>query len=163
MRKYHPFTLLSIWLMTILIAIQITSWVVQAGAEKVDEIIQVEYIVLTETEYEEEYEPVEVVKMEPIGEYNISAYCPCELCCGPYADGYTSSGEKATEGITIAADTDVLPLGTEVYIEGIGTRIVQDVGGAIKGNKLDLYFDSHEDALKFGRQYLEIYTVEEAE
>lgn len=45
-----------------------------------------------------------------------------------------------------------MPFGTKIYIDGVGERIVQDRGGAIKGNKIDLYFDSHEKALEFGRQ-----------
>lgn len=45
-----------------------------------------------------------------------------------------------------------MPFGTKIYIDGVGERIVQDRGGAIKGNQIDLYFDSHQEALNFGRQ-----------
>jgi 3D (Asp-Asp-Asp) domain-containing protein len=55
----------------------------------------------------------------------------------------------------VAADTDVLPFGTKVIIDG-NTYIVQDRGGAIKGNRIDLYFDSHQEALNFGRQTKEV-------
>ena len=79
----------------------------------------------------------------------VTAYCPCEKCCGAYANGYTATGEKATQGVTIAADPDVLPMGTEIELDG-HTYTVQDTGGAIAGNRLDLYFDSHEDALQWG-------------
>lgn len=51
--------------------------------------------------------------------------------------------------MTIATDPDVIPLGTEVEIDG-HIYIAQDVGGAISGNRIDLYFDSHEDALQWG-------------
>lgn len=81
--------------------------------------------------------------------FTVTAYCPCEKCCGAYANGYTATGEKATQGVTIAADPDVLPMGTELEIDG-HTYTVQDTGGAIAGNRLDLYFDSHEDALQWG-------------
>lgn len=81
--------------------------------------------------------------------FTITAYCPCEKCCGAYANGYTATGEKATQGVTIAADPDVLPMGTEIELDG-HTYTVQDTGGAIAGNRLDLYFDSHEDALQWG-------------
>ena len=57
--------------------------------------------------------------------------------------------QKATQGVTIAADPDVLPMGTEVELDG-HTYTVQDTGGAIAGNRLDLYFDSHDDALQWG-------------
>ena len=53
-------------------------------------------------------------------------------------DRITASGVKAREGITIAADWDVMPEGTIVEIEGIGYRIVQDTGSAIKGHRIDL-------------------------
>ena len=84
------------------------------------------------------------------GVYKITAYCPCKKCCGK-SDGITASGEKAVEGITVAMDKSI-PFGTKIYIDGVGERIVQDRGGAIKGNRIDLYFDSHEEALNFGRQ-----------
>ena len=81
--------------------------------------------------------------------FTVTAYCPCEKCCGAYANGYTATGAKATQGVTIAADPDVLPMGTEIELDG-HTYTVQDTGGAISGNRLDLYFDSHEDALRWG-------------
>lgn len=81
--------------------------------------------------------------------FTVTAYCPCEKCCGAYANGYTASGAKATQGVTIAADPDVLPMGTEIELDG-HRYTVQDTGGAIAGNRLDLYFDSHEDALRWG-------------
>jgi 3D (Asp-Asp-Asp) domain-containing protein len=79
----------------------------------------------------------------------VTAYCPCEKCCGAYSNGYTATGVKATQGVTIATDPDVIPMGTEVEIDG-HIYIAQDVGGAISGNRIDLYFDSHEDALQWG-------------
>ena len=81
--------------------------------------------------------------------FTVTAYCPCEKCCGAYANGYTATGAKATQGVTIAADPDVLPMGTEIELDG-HTYTVQDTGGTIAGYRLDLYFDSHEDALQWG-------------
>lgn len=83
--------------------------------------------------------------------FTVTAYCPCEKCCGAYSNGYTATGEKAIQGVTIAADPDVLPMGTEIELDG-HTYTVQDTGGAIAGNRLDLYFDRHEDALRWGVQ-----------
>ena len=97
----------------------------------------------------------EIETVQPIvEEYVITAYCPCVQCCGK-SDGITASGEKAIEGITVAMDKSI-PFGTKIYIDGVGERIVQDRGGAIKGNKIDLYFDSHQEALNFGRQTKEV-------
>lgn len=83
--------------------------------------------------------------------FTVTAYCPCEKCCGAYANGYTATGVKATQGVTVAADPAVLPMGTEIELDG-HTYTVQDTGGAIAGNRLDLYFDNHEDALRWGVQ-----------
>ena len=98
-------------------------------------------------------------------EFEATAYCPCEKCCGAWAKNrpngvvYTASGEVAEEGITIAADWSVLPKGTVVEIDGVGTRIVQDKGGAIKGNRIDIYFLSHQEALEYGRQTVRLREV----
>jgi len=64
--------------------------------------------------------------------------------------GKTSSGTRATEGRTIAVDKSVIPLGWWVYIEGIGFRRAEDTGSAIKGSKIDVYYDSNDYAVKFG-------------
>lgn len=83
---------------------------------------------------------------EYLGKYKLTAYCPCYLCCGKYPDdpdyGLTASGEVAQEGVTIAMDG--FPFGTKVYIENVGVRIVQDRGGAIKGNRIDIFCSTHE-------------------
>ena len=79
----------------------------------------------------------------------ITAYCGCEKCCGK-TDRITATGTHAIEGVTIAVDPAVIPYGSLVDIEGIGTFVAEDCGGAIKGNKIDIYFERHEDALKFG-------------
>lgn len=90
--------------------------------------------------------------------YTLTAYCACEKCCGK-SDGITASGVKAVEGVTIAADTSVLPFGTKVKIDG-KIYTVQDRGGAIKGKRIDVYFDSHQKALEFGKQTKEITIIE---
>lgn len=85
-----------------------------------------------------------------------TAYCPCEKCCPMGTYKHTKSGAIAVEGITVAADWNVLPFGTEIEIENFGTRLVQDTGGAIKQNRIDIYFESHQDALNFGKQTVKI-------
>jgi uncharacterized protein YabE (DUF348 family)/3D (Asp-Asp-Asp) domain-containing protein len=64
----------------------------------------------------------------------------------------TASGTRVTEGRTIAVDTSVIPMGWWVYIEGVGFRRAEDTGGAIKGNKIDVYYDSLQNARNFGRK-----------
>lgn len=85
-----------------------------------------------------------------------TAYCSCTYCTD--GDGITATGTIATEGRTIAVDPKVIPYGTEVIING-HTYIAEDCGGAIKGKSVDIYFDSHEDALEWGRKTIEIELV----
>lgn len=94
---------------------------------------------------------------ESFGEFTITAYCGGPCCCGIWADEdcTTASGAKAVEGVTIAADTSILPFGTTVRIGG-QEYTVQDTGGAIKGNRIDIYFEDHEDALSFGVQKMNL-------
>lgn len=72
----------------------------------------------------------------------------------PGDKGYaiTASGKRTSEGRTIAADPRVLPMGTKVYIEGVGERIVEDTGSAIKGHKIDVFIEDLDQALEFGRK-----------
>lgn len=82
-------------------------------------------------------------------DYTLTAYCSCDKCCGK-SDGITASGTVATENRTIAVDNSVIPYGTEVEIEGFGTYVAEDCGSAIKGNRIDIFFSNHEDAVNFG-------------
>lgn len=86
--------------------------------------------------------------------YKITAYCPCSICCGKYASGYTASGTKATEGRTVAASSN-LPFGTKLLING-KEYVVEDRGGAVKGNHIDMYVDTHSEALRWGVRYLPV-------
>lgn len=101
-----------------------------------------------------------VPKMVYAGEYTIVAYCTEQYphICG--GNPTTKSGEPVTSGVTVAADPDVLSLGTRIYIEGIGERVVQDTGGAIRGRKIDLAVESHVEAVEFGRRTAEVYILE---
>ena len=78
----------------------------------------------------------------------VTAYCPCEKCCGNWSDGVTASGVPA-EGLIIAAPK-TFKFGTQMYIKGYGLATVQDRGGAIKGNRLDVLFPTHQEALEWG-------------
>lgn len=94
------------------------------------------------------------IEEKRIERYTVTAYCPCVKCCRK-SNGITASGIKAVEGVTVAADTNILPFGTQLQIDG-NIYTVQDRGGAIKGNRIDIYFDTHEKALQFGRQVKDI-------
>ena len=86
--------------------------------------------------------------------YKVTAYCSCSKCCGSHANGYTASGTRATAGRTVAAPSN-LPYGTKLNING-RTYVVEDRGGAIKGNRIDVYVNSHSEALAWGVRYLPV-------
>jgi 3D (Asp-Asp-Asp) domain-containing protein len=104
-----------------------------------------------------------------------TAYCACGHCCSwkrdklgrpvisagrnrgkPTAGGITARGTRAHPG-TVAADTRYYPMGTVIYIPGYGYGVVEDRGGDIKGrHRLDLYYNTHKEALQWGRRKLEV-------
>lgn len=94
-----------------------------------------------------------------LGRFKITAYCPCSKCCGK-EDGITATGTKVKEGRTIAVDPKIIPLGSKVEIDG-HTYIAEDVGGAIKGNTIDLFFNSHDEANTWGVKYRNVYILED--
>ena len=130
-------------------------------------IFTIPVCVMTEKISAQAVEPVEVSEVsEPVIEQEyttataereyievtatLTAYCPCVKCCGK-SDGITASGTQATAGRTVAVDTRLIPYGTEISIDG-KTYIAEDCGGKVKGYTIDVFFDSHEEALNFGRQ-----------
>lgn len=88
--------------------------------------------------------------------FTATGYCPCSKCCGK-STGITASGAKAQAGVTVAMPSSYA-FGTKVEIKGMGTYTVQDRGGAINGNKIDIFFNTHQEALNFGRRtvYLKV-------
>ncbi len=85
-----------------------------------------------------------------------TAYSPFD----PGAGLYTARGNVVHRGI-IAVDPHFIPLGTRVYIPGYGEAVADDTGGAIKGNRIDIAFDTYDEAMYFGRQYIEIFILED--
>lgn len=83
-----------------------------------------------------------------------TAYCPCSECSGQYGR-QTATGVTAAAGRTIAVDPSVIPYGTHVIINGF-EYVAEDCGAAIKGNHIDIYYETHEEAEAFGRQQLQI-------
>ena len=88
--------------------------------------------------------------------YKITAYCPCSKCCGK-ATGRTASGTKATAGRTVAASSK-FAFGTKLNIGG-HIYTVEDRGGAVNGNKIDIFVNSHSEALQWGVRYMTVSVV----
>lgn len=99
-----------------------------------------------------------------------TGYCKCGICCGwtrdsrgnpvdskgaPKIVGKTASGAMVRHG-TIAADFRVYPIGTVMYVEGYGWGRVEDTGSALSGDHIDLYFRSHQSALRWGKKYVKV-------
>lgn len=111
----------------------------------------------------------------------VTGYCNCGKCCGwkrswfgfgspvydygpmkgrPKKVGVTATGTRAHHG-TIAADPKVFKMGTRLNVPGYGVGTVEDVGGAIKDKHIDIWFPTHEAALKWGRKWLSVTEVGE--
>jgi len=135
-------------------------------------IVKVPVDKIIENGTKEKPEPVKaapVASGNTINGYNYSsvitmsatAYCPCKKCCGSGAKGITASGMKAGYGV-VAVDKRVIPLGTKLYVEGYGYCIAADTGSAIKGNRIDLCYDTHYSALNsgYGHTPVKVYILE---
>ena len=94
----------------------------------------------------------------------VTAYCACKKCCGAGAKGLTASGKtvRHNKGVFVAADTDLLPFGTRLRIPGYHSgRTVEviDRGGAIQGQRLDVFFPTHQQAMEWGRQRIQVEVI----
>ena len=109
----------------------------------------------------------------------VTAYCPCSKCCGSYSDGITASGHKISRGDRFVAADKTYPFGTEMLIAGYNNCEnknsenknsknknsknknsdvvgVLDRGGAIRGKRLDVFFNTHQEALEWGVRHLDV-------
>ena len=102
-----------------------------------------------------------------LGEFKTTAYCTCVKCCGVWSQEHpsrvgtdyvqkTASGTIPTAGRTVSVDTEVIPFGTVLIIDG-HEYIAEDTGSAVKGQTIDIYFSTHEAARAYGVQYKTIY------
>lgn len=97
--------------------------------------------------------------MTSLGTFKITAYCSCSYCCGKNAvHGLTRTGTVPRANYTISVDPKLIPLGSLVMINGQIYR-AEDTGSAIKGNIIDMYFDTHQQAKNFGVQYFDVYVL----
>ncbi len=86
---------------------------------------------------------------------NASAYTADD----PGNGHYTFNGNLLRKGL-VAVDPTMIPLGTRLFIPGYGYAVADDIGGAIKGNRIDIAFDSRSEAFQFGRQKITVYILD---
>lgn len=102
---------------------------------------------------------VEMDVGDSLGKVWVTAYCPCSICCGPYANGITASGKTARAKHTIAVDAynPIVPMGTKVVIDGT-VYTVEDTGDLNHyGNDFDIFYAKHEQTSQWGRRHVEAY------
>lgn len=97
--------------------------------------------------------------LKPLGTFRITHYCPCSICCGPWANGITATGKTAVTNHTIAVDPTQIPYGSKVVING-QVYVAEDCGGAIKRNCIDIYVATHAEGESKGVYYTEVYLLE---
>jgi 3D (Asp-Asp-Asp) domain-containing protein len=102
-------------------------------------------------------EPEESISLRSLGEFTITHYSASLEECGK-TDGITFTGTKATAGRTIAVDPDTIPLGSQVVIDGV-TYTAEDIGGAIKGKRIDIFVDSKQEAIQRGKIQREVFSL----
>lgn len=83
---------------------------------------------------------------QEVGECTVTHYCGCRECCG-HTGCITATGTLAVMGRTVGVDPEIIPLGSEVLINGV-VYVAEDTG--VHGNVIDVYIDSHEQALSMG-------------
>ena len=124
-----------------------------------EEMVQCE---ITEDFENENIEAALLARAHVIEDVTVTHYDCCIQCCGK-DDGITASGRKATPGVTVAVDPNMIPLGSDVLVDYGDGEIhyyrADDTGGAVKGNHIDLCVGSHEEALQLGRRTATVYWV----
>ena len=148
--------ILSAAALALLIVLILGNLIVRENLKKPPEVITATAICQKQTA--EATARVEEQELCYLGVFTVTHYCVCEKCCGKWADGMTASGTKATPGRTIAVDKQIIPLGSMVVIDG-KQYVAEDVGGAIKGERIDLLVADHEEALEKGICQAQVWLV----
>lgn len=140
------------------IAILLTGNAAKAEAPGIDKPIQAE-------RPEQAATAVYDLQPLPLGDFTITAYCSCSICCGQWSDGTTATGTRATAGRTIATDPAVIPAGSHVavyYEDGAYAEyIAEDTGSGVNGQHIDVYYNTHQEALQHGVRAAQVYLLKE--
>lgn len=96
------------------------------------------------------------IKTEVIGEFKVSGYCKCSLCSQNKVKKDIMSDYK---GINVATNSNEIPFGTKIWIDGVGIRQTQPSGQKLTQNEVKIYFPTHEEVVNFGTQTIEILKI----
>lgn len=94
------------------------------------------------------------------GKFTATFYCDCPICVGKKSVVRTATGSIPHSKRTIAVDTSIIPMHSIVYIKGLGFYVAEDTGGHIKGKRVDIFVDNHQQAQKLGKKTVEIYILQ---
>ena len=100
-------------------------------------------------------------KMHYIGIFEATAYDDSPESQGKWV-GQTATGRKPQVGV-IAVDPKVIPLGTELFVEGYGKCVAGDTGGDVKGKRVDLFMNTKKECIEFGRRDLKIWILDKGD
>ena len=143
---------------------KIVSQSINNSVETENNDIESETLKKIEIETNKEVDTNKAVEPISLGEFKLTAYCSCKKCCGIWAANrpngivYGAIGEELKAGYSIAVDPEVISYNSKVMING-QVYEAQDCGSAIKGNRIDVYFENHKDAINFGVQYAEVFLM----
>ncbi len=96
--------------------------------------------------------------LRSLGAFRTTAYCPCRKCSGGWG-GRTSTGTIAAANHTISVDPRVIPYGSRIMIGGV-VYTAEDCGGGVKGNHIDIFFNTHGETRAYGSRNVEVYLVQ---
>lgn len=111
--------------------------------------------------YEYKYIKVKVKVKEKkyLGKFYITHYCPCEQCCGVGGGRITASGTVPKAGRTVGVNPSIIPYGTKLRIGGKDGYVAEDTGGGIGTYHIDIFCNSHQEALNAGVGYKKVYII----
>ncbi|MBC7332871.1 MAG: 3D domain-containing protein [Actinobacteria bacterium] len=156
-KKYNLTINILFWLLAVCICSVIILWKVNPDLLKpgVDSIFHAMY----ENRVIVETRPVVVKEVEEVEWFYFIATGYSANDPNQGTDNTTATGSKTREGI-VAVDPKIIPLGTRIEIKGMGTFVAGDTGGKIKGNRIDIFFSSKEEAKRFGKKGVWIRVLE---
>lgn len=102
---------------------------------------------------------VRVEKKKYLGKFYITHYCPCAKCCGVGGGKVTASGTRPTAGRTVGVNPKLIPYGTHLKVGKTRGYVAEDTGGGIGWNHLDIFCNSHAEALSKGVGWEKVWTI----